>query len=101
MSVGLIDYGAGSVISVRNALEHIGAPSIILQRPVDFDQVTHLVLPGVGSFPTAMERLRTLGLDEAIRAAVVGDGKPLPGIASACKSSPTKATNLNPARDPA
>jgi glutamine amidotransferase len=78
--VGLIDYGLGNVTSVRNALEYVDVPPIMVRQPADFDQVTHLVLPGVGSFPDAMRRLRASGLDEAIRAAVVDDGKLLLGI---------------------
>ncbi|MFQ5805853.1 MAG: imidazole glycerol phosphate synthase subunit HisH [Phycisphaerae bacterium] len=80
MRVGLIDYGAGNVTSVRNAFEFIDAPPIMVRQSADFDQVTHLVLPGVGSFPQTMERLRALELDEVIRAAVLQDGKPLLGI---------------------
>ncbi len=80
MRVGLIDYGMGNLTSVRNALEYVDAPPIMVRQPADFDQVTHLVLPGVGAFPDAMRRLRASALDQAIHAAVVDDGKPLLGI---------------------
>lgn len=80
MRVGLIDYGAGNLSSVRNALEFIDAPPIMIRHPEDFGQVTHLVLPGVGSFPQAMQRLSERGLDDAIRTATLRDGKPLLGI---------------------
>lgn len=80
MRVGLIDYGAGNLSSVRNALEFVDAPPIMIRHPEDFEQVTHLVLPGVGAFPQVMRQLRERELDEAIRTATLRDGKPLLGI---------------------
>ena len=80
MRVGLIDYGAGNLTSVRNALEFVDAAPALVRQPQNLASVTHLVLPGVGSFPRTMQRLRERGLDEAIREATQRDGKPLLGI---------------------
>ncbi len=80
MRVGLIDYGAGNQASVRNALEHIGASPVMVAAPGDFDRATHLVLPGVGAFSTAMAQLEQRGLVEALRLHAGAEGKPLLGV---------------------
>jgi glutamine amidotransferase len=61
----------GNRRSVEKALEHIGADVLVSSDPAALDAAAGLVVPGVGAFPSAMERLRALGLDEflALRAA--------------------------------
>ena len=78
-SVALLDYGMGNLHSVGKALEVAGAEVNVTPRPDDLDRAEALVLPGVGAFPRAMERLADLGLDRAILRAV-GEGRPLLGI---------------------
>ena len=78
-SVALLDYGMGNLHSVGKALEVAGAEVTTTSRPDDLDRADALVLPGVGAFPRAMERLGDLGLAAAIERAV-GDGRPLLGI---------------------
>jgi glutamine amidotransferase len=77
--IGLVDYGMGNRRSVEKALEHVGASVSVSADPAVLANAQGLVVPGVGAFPKAMERLRELGLDAFLieRAAA---GVPLLGI---------------------
>jgi imidazole glycerol-phosphate synthase subunit HisH len=65
--IAVLDYGVGNLRSVEKALEHIGATATITREPDDVRASDGIVLPGVGAFPKAMERVRDFGLDELIR----------------------------------
>jgi len=75
-SVALIDSGVCNLDSARRALEECGARPLVTDRGRDLGVADRIVLPGVGAFPTAMERLRSKGLDTALCDAV-RDGVPL------------------------
>jgi glutamine amidotransferase len=64
--IAILDYGMGNLRSVEKALEHVGAGASITSDPDDARAADGLVLPGVGAFPRAMERVRERGLDELI-----------------------------------
>jgi glutamine amidotransferase len=78
-TVGLVDYGMGNRRSVQKALEHVGARVSVSPDPDVHDGADALVVPGVGSFPRAMERLASLGLDSFLIEAAAA-GKPILGI---------------------
>jgi imidazole glycerol-phosphate synthase subunit HisH len=61
-----LDYGMGNLRSVEKALEHIGATATITGDAAEVRGADGVILPGVGAFPKAMERVRELGLDELI-----------------------------------
>jgi len=69
----------GNRRSVEKALEHVGAQVLVSADPVALRAAAGLVLPGVGAFPAAMERLRGLGLDDFL-VERVNSGVPLLGI---------------------
>ena len=75
----VLDYGMGNLRSVEKALEHVGARASVGADPEAIRAADGLILPGVGAFPRAMERIRATGLDELIaeRAAA---GTPILGI---------------------
>jgi glutamine amidotransferase len=75
----ILDYGMGNLRSVEKALEHVGARATIGADPDQVRAADGLILPGVGAFPRAMERIRATGLDLLLaeRAAV---GTPILGI---------------------
>ena len=77
--LGLIDYGMGNLHSVQRAFERLGATVQLVQSGAEMEGCTALVLPGVGAFDPAMERLRQDGLAEAITAWCTA-GRPLLGI---------------------
>ena len=79
MKVALVDYGAGNLRSVANALHELGVQPVIAGAPDALTDATHLVLPGVGSFGDCMAQLESRGLLPAIRAWVAA-GKPYLGI---------------------
>jgi glutamine amidotransferase len=77
--IGLVDYGMGNRRSVEKALEHLGARVLVSSDPAALRDARGLVVPGVGGFPAAMERLHALGLDELLRERAAA-GVPLLGI---------------------
>ncbi|HEY7255845.1 MAG TPA: imidazole glycerol phosphate synthase subunit HisH [Solirubrobacterales bacterium] len=62
----ILDYGMGNLRSVEKALEHIGAKATIANDAASVRGAAGLILPGVGAFPRAMERIRDLGIDELV-----------------------------------
>jgi imidazole glycerol-phosphate synthase subunit HisH len=64
--IAIVDYGMGNLRSVEKALEHVGATAAITNEAEALRAADGLILPGVGAFPRAMERIRELGLDELI-----------------------------------
>lgn len=78
--VGVVDYQAGNLRSIVNALEHLGAG---VQRVSDADDMqlcTHLLLPGVGAFGFCAQQLRTSGLLPALKEWALDLQRPLLGI---------------------
>ncbi|MEX2107346.1 MAG: imidazole glycerol phosphate synthase subunit HisH [Solirubrobacterales bacterium] len=65
--IAILDYGVGNLRSVEKALEHIGATATITRDPDEVRASDGVILPGVGAFPKAMERIRDFGLDELVR----------------------------------
>ena len=66
--ITLLDYGAGNVQSVRNAIKRLGCEVREVRDPRDLKNAERLVFPGVGSFGSAMGRLRELGYVEPLLA---------------------------------
>jgi glutamine amidotransferase len=64
--ITILDYGMGNLRSVEKAFEHVGASATISFDPAQVRAADGVVLPGVGAFPRAMERIRERGLDELI-----------------------------------
>ena len=77
--IHIIDYGAGNLFSVRNALEYLHIENKITADPADLAQADGIILPGVGAFRDAMTMLNNSGFTEAIKNQVAA-GKPLLGI---------------------
>ena len=77
--IAIVDYGMGNLRSVQKAFEKIGATARIVPFPRDIEKASGIVLPGVGAFGHAMENLRMIGWDVALRDAVER-GVPFIGI---------------------
>lgn len=77
--VGVVDYGAGNIGSITNMLGHLGAPTQLVRCPEDADQVSRLILPGVGNFDHGVRQLRKSGLFDVL-SSWDGREKPLLGI---------------------
>jgi glutamine amidotransferase len=78
-SVGLVDYQSGNLLSISNAVEHLGARVSRVHRGTDIGGLTHLVLPGVGAFGYCMGNLANSGVIPLLERWVLDD-KPLLGI---------------------
>ena len=77
--IAVVDYGAGNLRSVEKALQAIGAQARLTEDPAEVADADAVVLPGVGAFGDAVERLRARGLDVAVLE-VIRAGKPFLGI---------------------
>jgi imidazole glycerol-phosphate synthase subunit HisH len=77
--IGIVDYGAGNLASVFNAFENIGYDAHICSDPKKAFEFERLILPGVGSFRSAMESLVNTGWSEALKN-YVQTGQPMLGI---------------------
>jgi imidazole glycerol-phosphate synthase subunit HisH len=82
VSVALVDYGAGNLQSVRNALKAAGAEDILVTADPDLVRCAdRIVLPGVGAFAHCMNALSGIeGMVDALHAATGPGGKPFLGI---------------------
>ncbi|NHC39240.1 imidazole glycerol phosphate synthase subunit HisH [Bacillus sp. MM2020_1] len=97
--IGIVDYGMGNLFSVSKALERLGAEYFISANKKELLQADGLLLPGVGSFRDAMERLPVETIKE-----FVATGKPLLGICLGMQllfeqseeNGPTKGLGLLP-----
>jgi imidazole glycerol-phosphate synthase subunit HisH len=78
-TVGVVDYGMGNRRSVEKALERVGARVVLTGDHDALDAADGLIVPGVGAFPAAMERLRASGLDELVVRRAQG-GTPVLGL---------------------
>jgi glutamine amidotransferase len=77
--VGIVDCGISNLTSVRNAFAAIGADPVVTREASVLADCSHIVLPGVGSFPAGMASLRRGGLDQAV-IKESRSGKPVIGL---------------------
>ena len=79
MSIVIIDYGTGNLRSVQKALQKLGSSAIISNNKAELKNASGIILPGVGSFDTAIKELRDKNLEGSLEAAIAL-GKPFLGI---------------------
>ncbi|HKG34972.1 MAG TPA: imidazole glycerol phosphate synthase subunit HisH [Solirubrobacterales bacterium] len=77
--IGILDYGMGNLRSVEKALERVGAEAEITSDRARAESTDGVILPGVGAFPRAMDRVREIGLDDLV-AGRIEAGVPVLGI---------------------
>lgn len=78
--IGIIDYGAGNLHSVLKAIKQLGYETKLITKASDHtDEITKLILPGVGNAKVAMDVLDRSGLSDYLKERV-SDGIPLLGI---------------------
>ena len=65
--IAIIDYDAGNLKSVQKAFEYLGEKVIITRNQTDILKADKVVLPGVGAFQDAMEKILDFHLDEVIK----------------------------------
>ena len=79
LRVGVVDYGAGNLVSIGQALSAVGAEVRVVTDRAGLDGADLLVVPGVGAAAPAMARLEAQGLVDPIRA-WIGADRPFLGI---------------------
>ncbi len=77
--IGIVDYGVGNLFSLASSLRVLGAQSVVTANPLALKRADRLILPGVGAFGDAAEKLRRTGLDRVVIDEARA-GKPLLGI---------------------
>jgi len=76
----IVDYGKGNLWSVLSAFEFLDIRCKVVSGPKYLDKADAIILPGVGSFRSAMQELQKKGLDEAIKDAVTIKKRKILGI---------------------
>ena len=77
--IAIVDYGVGNLFSLCSSLRFLGLESCVSADPAVLHAADKLILPGVGAFGDAAEKLRKSGLDRVVLEEA-GRGKPLLGI---------------------
>ena len=77
--IAIIDYGVGNLFSLCSSLKSIGAEAVVTPDPDTIHRADRIILPGVGAFADAAEKLRASGLDQVLLEEAAR-GKPLMGI---------------------
>ena len=74
----ILDYDVGNLNSVTNAMRYLGFDTRITSDPAELERADAIILPGVGAFPDAAEKLRVPGLDKTLL--TQAEKKPILGI---------------------
>ena len=77
--LAIVDYGVGNLFSLCSSLKSLNQPAVITSDPKEISAADRVILPGVGAFGDAAEKLRNTGLDTVVREQAE-NGKPLLGI---------------------
>jgi glutamine amidotransferase len=77
--IGIVDYGVGNMFSLCSSFKKIGAHAELIKDPAKLAECDRIILPGVGPFGDAREKLRASGMEDALMAEVRA-GKPMLGI---------------------
>ena len=77
--IAIIDYGVGNLFSLCSSLKSIGAEAVVTPDPAVIRAADRIILPGVGAFADAAEKLRATGLDRVLLEEAA-NGKKIMGI---------------------
>lgn len=77
--IAIIDYGVGNLFSLSRSLEYLGIESVVTNDFAQLEAADQIILPGVGAFGDAIQKLREHQLEEPIKQ-LAAEGKPLLGI---------------------
>ena len=77
--IAIIDYGVGNLFSLRSSFAAIGQEAAVTSDIEEIRRADRLILPGVGAFQDAAEKLRASGMDRAVKEETA-KGKPLMGV---------------------
>ncbi len=77
--IAIIDYGVGNLFSLHASFKKLGADTVVSGDPDVIRSADRVILPGVGAYGDAADKLHNTGLDDVVRE-VAASGKPLLGI---------------------
>ena len=77
--IAIVDYGVGNLFSLKSSLAAIGAEAVVTADPAVLAAADKIILPGVGAFGDAAQKLRQTGLADVLKT-LADAGKPLLGI---------------------
>ena len=77
--IAIIDYGVGNLFSLKSSLKAIGEEAVVTRDESVLDRADHIILPGVGAFGDAVQKLRDTGMFQAVLNQAA-KGKPILGI---------------------
>ena len=77
--IAIIDYGVGNLFSLERSFSFIGEDVVVTGDNDVIDKCDRIILPGVGAFADAAEKLKNSGLDETVKKQALS-GKPILGI---------------------
>ena len=75
----IVDYGVGNLFSLQSSLDAIGETSVITGKREELEKAEKIILPGVGAFGDAADKLRETGLDTVVKD-LAREGKSILGI---------------------
>lgn len=78
--IGIVDYGMGNLLSVKNAFDYLGESVMTISDPADLESVDKIVLPGVGAFGDCVKNLNEKGFKSALNYLVLEKKIPIMGI---------------------
>lgn len=78
--IGIISYGCGNILSIKNMLDYLRIKSFIIDSPDQIKEATKLILPGVGSFDNGIQKLLDGLWIKKLEKHVLIDKKPVLGI---------------------
>ena len=78
--ITIVDYGVGNVQALANIYKRLEIPCVLAKTAAELAGASHVILPGVGAFDWAMERLQASGMRERLDDLVQTKGKPVLGI---------------------
>ncbi len=77
--VAIVDYGVGNLFSLKSSFAAIGVEAVVTGDSDILRSAERIILPGVGAFRDAAEKLRACGLDKVVKE-LANEGKPIMGI---------------------
>ncbi len=92
--VAIVDTGLCNLDSIARAIEDCGGNPLVTDDPADLERGARIVLPGVGTFPEAMARLRSRDLDVALTEQVVGREIPFLGVCLGMQLMASRGTEV-------
>lgn len=78
--IGIIDYGSGNIQAIKNIYKNLKIPCKFVSTPAELEDVTKIILPGVGAFDEAMNQLNQSGMRDILDTMVLEHCTPVLGV---------------------